>query len=97
MQRILINNENNIVTMQSIEKEIRKENLLYAPIKDIPADVGQIGIDNKKDKSFQFFIEEQEKEFIQYHLNIHKTTRKTAESLGMSQSQLMRKKKKYNL
>lgn len=98
VQRILINSENNVVTAQMVLKEINKERLAFiAPKLSEPQRTVTVQFDGGTDSTYKSFIEEQEKEFIKYHLSLHKTTRKAAESLGMTQSQLMRKKKKYNL
>ena len=43
--------------------------------------------------TFDEYVEEQEKEFLRYHLEKCGTTRKAAKALGMTQSTIMRKKK----
>ncbi len=56
---------------------------------------GKFRRDGKID--FERVIEEQEKKLISYALKKEGTTRKAADSLGITQAKLMRIKKKYQL
>lgn len=101
IQRVLINTTGNVASALQIAAEIMKSQEQKGG-RDKPATEqhqwsAPAATERFDKETFASYVCEMEKEFLAYHLKKHKTTRKTAEMLGMSQSQLMRKKKKYGL
>lgn len=92
IQRLLINSDNNIITGMNVVLEMWKE--------DITERNEEKFFSQKRDnldQNFREFMANNEKYIIKRSLEEHKTTRKAADSLGITQAQLMRKKKKYFL
>jgi DNA-binding NtrC family response regulator len=93
VQRVLINCDEELVSPFNVIREMSKENLANELLDDsIHEDFLKI-----KTNLYEEYMSEQEKSFIQLALRKYKTTRKAAEAMGMTQAQLMRKKKKYSL
>lgn len=92
VQRLLINSDDSTISGMDVIREMSKEEFSTkegsaAPVLHI------IGMEN----NLREFMAYHEKYIIKKSLDEHKTTRKAAESLGITQAQLMRKKKKYSL
>lgn len=91
VHRMVVSSKENLITGLDIEsllnQNIYEDNILDAK--------GKFRRDGKID--FDRVIEEQEKKLISYALKKEGTTRKAADSLGITQAKLMRIKKKYQL
>ena len=92
MQRLLISCKGEVITVLDVMKELHadlfdKINVNY----DEPAfeDAEKINLDD--------MVNNFEKNIIQYACEKHGSTRKAAKAIGISQTQLVRKKNKYNI
>jgi len=92
VQRLLINSDNDIINGMDVIREMSKEDIKQG-------DVEAVSIRNKisLDENLREFMANHERYIIMKSLEEHGTTRKAAEFLGITQAQLMRKKKKYSL
>jgi transcriptional regulator with PAS, ATPase and Fis domain len=91
IQRLLINSDSNTISGADVVREMYKEN-----ISEIE-EVRQIQREITMEENLKDIMANHEKSIIKKSLEEYKTTRKAAESLGITQAQLMRKKKKYSL
>jgi len=101
IHRLVINSKGNSISASEILQELYYNNRVSENIL-VQNGKGIKGMNPFEEKggypiAFNNFISEQERVFIQHYLEKYKTTRKAAEAMGIAQSQLMRKKKKYNL
>ncbi len=88
IQRILINNTGERITAFDVIKELNKD--LIENLKELkPGEVNHIPL--KEILSFY------EKEIVEYAMKKNTTTRKAAMALGISQTQMVRKKNEYNI
>jgi len=91
VHRLVINSSENVITEFDIEsvfdQNIYDNNVLDAKL--MLQRAGNINLDE--------VMESQEKQLIEYALKKGGTTRRAAESLGINQTKLMRKKQKYKL
>lgn len=92
VQRLLISSKGEVITVLDVMKELHadlfdKINVNY----DEPAfeDAEKINLDD--------MVNNFEKNIIQYACEKHGSTRKAAKAIGISQTQLVRKKNKYNI
>lgn len=88
IQRILINNKGERITAFDIIKELNKDLIGH--------------ISEYKHEEFDYIplkeiLESYEKKIIEFALKKHKSTRKAADALGISQTQMVRKKHEYNI
>src|SRR5690606_25723056 len=86
IERLVITSEGNIIGAEDLPYQmiVNMENRTYSS-----ADL--------KGKTLKQFLEEIEKRLIKEAMEKYRSTRKAAESLGMTQSSYMRRLKKYNL
>ena len=91
MQRLVIGVKSHMITAGDIDQMIN-ENLYEDLIFDVKSEVL-----DRKNLDFNLIIAGQEKKLVEYALKKCGTTRKAAEFLNMTQTQLMRKKSKYDL
>lgn len=86
IERLVITSEGNIIGAEDLPDQmiVNMENRTYSS-----ADL--------KGKTLKQFLEEIEKRLIKEAMEKYRSTRKAAESLGMTQSSYMRRLKKYNL
>ena len=91
VHRIVVSSKENMISGLDIEsllnQNIYEDNILDAK--------GKFRRDGKL--NFDRVMEDQEKKLISYALKKEGTTRKAADSLGITQAKLMRIKKKYQL
>jgi len=87
IQRLIISAEGNDITLMDVIKEVHGDDF----------ESNSAGKGNDVDIDFGLATGEYEANLIKHALETCGSTRKAAASLGMSQSQLMRKKKKYGI
>jgi len=92
VQRLLINSDNNMIAETDVIREMSKEDIKERA-EGVISDPNKISLEKK----LREFMENNERYIIKKSLEEYKTTRKAAESLGITQAQLMRRKKKYSL
>lgn len=90
VQRLMISAKGEDITLIDVMHETHPE-LFGTGISDSRADSGEGEID------LQSAVEEYEKNIIKYACEKYGSTRKAASAIGISQTQLVRKKKKYNI
>ncbi len=93
VHRALVNSKNAIIEVEDIRESINSN--LYGTDKE--KELKGIITDKDRNMTLNNIMENHEKAIIEEVLQNEGTTRKAAEVLGISQSQLMRKKAKYNL
>ena len=93
VQRLMISSEGEIITLMDVMRETHGD--LFG---------GNVGISDEEDGdstkpelNLQTAVDEYEKGLIQYACEKYGSTRKAAKAVGISQTQLVRKKKKYGL
>ncbi len=99
VHKLLINTRGKIIDDSAV-KRIIKESLRKMGEKDTSADSADVDFNetiNTDQSALDSIMGKHERAVIQEALQKYGTTRNAAEALGISQSQLMRKKKKYNL
>jgi len=90
VQRLLINCDSNTITATDAMREMHKE--------DMKSEEAAMSVyETAIEENLKNYMENHEKTIIQNSLEEYKTTRRAAEFLGITQAQLMRKKKKYSL
>jgi transcriptional regulator with PAS, ATPase and Fis domain len=92
IQRLLIAAKGENVTLLDVMRELHGD-LFEGSAKVVPGDAGEGGNPLNLDKLVGDF----EKQIIKHSLEKHGTTRKAAKAIGISQTQLVRKKKKYEI
>ena len=90
VQRLMISAKGEDITLIDVMHETHPE-LFGTGISDSRVDSGEGEID------LQSAVEEYEKNIIKYACEKYGSTRKAASAIGISQTQLVRKKKKYNI
>lgn len=99
VHKLLINTRGKIIDDSAV-KRIIKESLRKMGEKDTSVDSADVDFNetiNTDQSALDSIMGKHERAVIQEALQKYGTTRNAAEALGISQSQLMRKKKKYNL
>ena len=91
IHRMIINTKGNMITGLDAEK-LLGQNAYDDYIVETKTKLG-----NGADVDFNHIMEQQEKKLCEYALKKHSTTRQAADSLGITQSKLMRMKQKYGL
>ncbi len=92
IQRLLIAAKGENVTLLDVMRELHGD-LFEGSAKVVPGDAGEGDNPLNLDKLVGDF----EKQIIKHSLEKHGTTRKAAKAIGISQTQLVRKKKKYEI
>lgn len=95
VHRAVVNCKNQIIDVEDIAAAIK--NNLYGIGEKFLEEKNDIILDNTKNMTLNTILDNHEKAIIEEVLRNEGTTRKAANALGISQSQLMRKKAKYNL
>ena len=91
VQRLLISSRDENITVLDVMKE------LHGDLMEIAAfDLKRDRV-NEKNLYLDQMMDSFERQIIQYACNKHGSTRKAAKAIGISQTQLVRKKKKYKL
>lgn len=96
VQRLMITAKGEDITLADVVNEITED-------EDISGNRGQnldINGENKssgEELNLQYVVNEYEKSLIKYAIEKYGSTRKAAKAIGISQTQLVRKKKKYGL
>ncbi|MBQ1825793.1 MAG: sigma 54-interacting transcriptional regulator [Firmicutes bacterium] len=89
IQRLIISSGGREITLADVTQEMRSENSESVAMGDIPGRDGEISLEEA--------VNEYEKGLVRYALEKYGSTRKAAKAMGVSQSQFMRKKKKYGM
>ena len=89
IQRLIISSGGREITLADVTQEMRSENSESVAMGDIPGRDGEINLEEA--------VNEYEKGLVRYALEKYGSTRKAAKAMGVSQSQFMRKKKKYGM
>jgi DNA-binding NtrC family response regulator len=92
VQRLLITSRDETITVLDVVKELHTDLFEKVSINfdETPFDeAGKMNLDEMLDSL--------EKNIIQYACEKHGSTRKAAKAIGISQTQLVRKKNKYNI
>lgn len=92
VQRILIGTRGDVISLLDVLKALKVELFTEQGV-----DEGEEALDMGAEISLDQLVENFEKNIIRYAGEKYGSTRKTAKAIGISQSQLMRKLKKYNL
>ena len=90
VQRLIISSQGETITLMDVVKEKHGELFEYLP--DEETDEVQ-----QSEINLQKAVEEYECGLIKYAYEKYGSTRKAAKAIGISQTQMVRKKKKYNL
>jgi len=97
VQRLIISSKDGKITLMDVMRDSHGE--LFDT--GISAFVDDNGFDEKKEEvpemDLQLAVDEYEKGLIKYACEKYGSTRKAAKALGISQTQIVRKKKKYQL
>ena len=94
VQRLIISSKGEDITLMDVMRETHSEVFLdnSMGMEAMEEDVsGEVELD------LEAAVDEYEKGLIRYACEKYGSTRKTAKAIGISQTQLVRKKKKYNL
>lgn len=92
VQRLIIGTKGESITAMDVMREINSD--IYSPICDFKA----TGVPSEETSlNLEAMMDSFEKQIIKYACEKHGSTRKAAKAIGISQTQLVRKKKKYNL
>ena len=98
IHRLVINSDSDAITETDVLKEFRREHDWSGELRlSLRQEVVCEEAVDFQEETFNAYISRCEKEFLKHHLEKYGTTRKTAEMLGLTQSTIMRKKKKYGL
>ena len=89
IQRLIISSGGREITLADVTQEMRKENTESSTLGDELEQTGEISLEDA--------LNEYEKGLVRYALEKYGSTRKAAKAMGVSQSQFMRKKKKYGM
>ena len=89
----MISSEGEIITLMDVMRETHGD--LFGGNVGIPDE--EDGDSTKPELNLQTAVDEYEKGLIQYACEKYGSTRKAAKAVGISQTQLVRKKKKYGL
>ena len=89
VQRMIISARGREITLADVTAEIKGTAQNYDGLNDLGDDGQEINL--------EIAVEDYEKGLIRYALEKYGSTRKAASAIGISQTQLVRKKKKYNL
>ncbi|MBR5229494.1 MAG: sigma-54-dependent Fis family transcriptional regulator [Firmicutes bacterium] len=94
VQRLIISSKTEDITLIDVMRETHSEVFIGSPFTmENMADEVEPG----PELDLQTVVDEYEKGLIRYACEKYGSTRKTAKAIGISQTQLVRKKKKYNL
>lgn len=92
VQRLLITSKNEVITILDVMKE------LHADLFDkISTNYDEPAFEDAERMNLDDMVSNFEKNIIQYACEKHGSTRKAAKAIGISQTQLVRKKNKYNI
>lgn len=94
IQRLLINSIEDNITGVTVLRELTRGSEYRVIIK---GNETQTHVLLNRGENFKQSINRYEKQIISEALKLYRTTRKAAEALGMTQAQIMRKKKKHEL
>jgi len=92
VQRLLITARGEVITVLDVMKELHTD--LFEKIN---ADFEEAPFEEAGRMNLEDMVGSFEKNIIQYACEKHGSTRKTAKAIGISQTQLIRKKTKYNI
>ncbi len=95
MHRAVVNCKNAVIGGEDIYNAINSN--LYGTEEKTEAKENKLSEANARNMTLNAILDNHEKAIIEEVLHNEGTTRKAAQVLGISQSQLMRKKAKYNL
>ena len=93
VQRLIISSQGEDITMMDVMREKHSELFGYMPGEDLAAENQA----QPAEKNLQTAVEEYEKSLIKYACEKYGSTRKAAKAIDISQTQLVRKKKKYGI
>lgn len=96
IQRLLINARGSNIKLMDVMKEVHGD-LFESPKIEIPGDLGS---DKEKEEGglrLDMLVGDFEKQIIRYACEKYGSTRKAARAIGISQTQLVRKKNKYGI
>ena len=92
VQRLLITSKGEAITVLDVMKELHTD--LFEKVK---TDFEDPVFDETGGMDLEDMVGSFEKNIIQYACEKHGSTRKAAKAIGISQTQLIRKKNKYNI
>ena len=93
VQRLIISSQGEDITMMDVMREKHSELFGYMPGEDLAAENQA----QPAEINLQTAVEEYEKSLIKYACEKYGSTRKAAKAIDISQTQLVRKKKKYGI
>ncbi|MEI8216842.1 MAG: sigma-54 dependent transcriptional regulator [Eubacteriales bacterium] len=91
VQRLLITTNSDIISAYDAMKELHTD--LFAKLPEIKLDE----IQDNSPINLEKMIENYEREIIEFAFNKYGSSRKAAKAIGISQTQIIRKKSKYNI
>lgn len=94
VQRLIISSKGEDITLMDVMRETHNEIFTLRPM---AAEEFSEEIEDGVELNLQAAVDEYEKGLIRYACEKYGSTRKTAKAIGISQTQLVRKKKKYEL
>ena len=97
VQRLIISAKGDSITLMDVMRDSHGE-LFHGTVGQVLPDMGdESDLSTEKELDLQQAVEEYEKGLIRYACEKYGSTRKAAKALGISQTQIVRKKKKYLL
>lgn len=97
VQRLIISAKGDTISLMDVMRDSHGE-IFHGPITQLPELTGE---ENEylpeKELDLQLAVDEYEKGLIKYACDKYGSTRKAAKALGISQTQIVRKKKKYDI
>lgn len=93
VQRLMISSQGETITLMDVMRETHGE--IFGGNVGLPDE--EDGDSAKPELNLQTAVDEYEKGLIQYACEKYGSTRKAAKAIGISQTQLVRKKKKYDI
>ena len=94
VQRLIISSHGREITLSDVTQEIKGTTAGYEGFGPMDPEAA---IDGEAEIDLETVVDEYERGIIGYALDKYGSTRKAAKALGISQTQLVRKKKKYEL
>lgn len=97
VQRLIISAKGDTISLMDVMRDSHGE-IFHGPITQLPESTGE---ENEylpeQELDLQLAVDEYEKGLIRYACDKYGSTRKAAKALGISQTQIVRKKKKYDI
>lgn len=95
VQRLIISSKGEDITLMDVMRETHGE--LFGAFGTVGGEEDETGQETAAELDLQTAVDEYEKGLIKHACEKYGSTRKAAKAIGISQTQLVRKKKKYNL